>query len=502
MVLYRMTLREFILASLVLLLFFAVQLLGTRARTLLNQVPWLDEVHTGILVDEPDPAKFHAAVSNECVDANFPVYYQALRLLHIRSLSAIRAVSLLGTMAALLGIYVLLRPSFRWCEAMVGVLTVWSTPLIVEHTFEARFYAPWFASVIWFAAAMQWSGTTRRKSLAAIAIGITSLAACTLHELGLPAVVLIVVAEMLVDRRPMKQRLLRVLPAITGAIAVFCFMPLVAEQKHSFAIKTWLIGNPVRLLYSTYSGIFPGVAASILLLGVFAAAWKRRREEHRPRDISLSPLAGASSLIFFPLVLFIVTVVFHPVLLPRYALFSTAALAAAAAYAASRMRTCIIIGVCIALVCESSAELSRRVREAGDNARDLNSMITSIRDANEPALFESRHQLFPVVWTARDLVDHCAYVDFEPGPNQLDPVVEGFERDLAKKFQRVFGWPKVMPWQQVVSLPRFLLVPITDDGDRVARRFAGYRVERISPRHYELTRRDKLDDESVFFELK
>ena len=120
--------KEFILAALALLLLIGAQLTVTHARGLLHQMPWLDEVHTGMLITEPDSDKFHAAVSDECVDANFPVYYQALRALHVNSLAGVRFISLMGAGAALLAIYVLLRPSFKPLECAVGVLTVWSTP--------------------------------------------------------------------------------------------------------------------------------------------------------------------------------------------------------------------------------------------------------------------------------------------------------------------------------------------------------------------------------------
>jgi hypothetical protein len=501
-----MKISEFILAMIVLIALIGVQTAATHSGVLLHQVPWLDEVHTGILVQEPDAEKFHSAVSVQCVDANFPVYYQALRLLHITSLPAIRAVSLAGTIAMLLGIYVLLRPSFRICEAAVGVLTVWSIPLIVYHSLQARFYIPWSASIIWFAVAMRWTNTAQVKWLPAIAVAVTSILACTLHLLGLPAVGLIVLAQILADRGPLKTRVLRALPALAGAIAVCFFIPLIIEQKHSIAIKTWLVGNPIRLLYSTFTGIFPGVASSVLMLALLATAWLRRRDDQRPRDIWLKPLVGMSALAFYPLVLFAVTIVFQPVLLPRYALVTSAVFAAAAAFAASRFRKSIAVIVCAALIFESSAELSRRVREAQWNASQFDSIVSPIRaEPDVPALFESRHQLFPVVWVARDLVDRCAYVDFDPGPNQLDPVVEGFERDLAKKFERVFGWPHVMSWGRVMTLRRFILVPIDDDPQRVAQRFEGFHVERLSAKYYLLTRSAPATrevDESSFFELK
>src|SRR5437870_5025128 len=101
-----MTVKEFTLAAIALFALVVAQMTATHARVLFDAVPWLDEVHTAILVTEPDASKFRAAVSNECVDANFPVYYQFLRTFQLTSLAAIRAVSLAAMMAALLGIYV------------------------------------------------------------------------------------------------------------------------------------------------------------------------------------------------------------------------------------------------------------------------------------------------------------------------------------------------------------------------------------------------------------
>jgi hypothetical protein len=480
--------KEFIVATITLIAIVAAQIIATHATALLHATPWLDEVHTGILVAEPDAAKFRAAVSTDCVDANFPVYCQLLRTFHITSLPAIRMLSLLTGLATLLGIYLLLRGAFTPLESAVGVLTVWATPMMVYQSFQARFYVPWFAALIAFALAMRWMKSPTAGAVAAVAVALTSVLTCTLHMLGLPAVGLIVLAELLTDRRPTKARIIAVLPALAGVIAVACFVPLMITQKHSFEIRSWLVGNPVRLLYSTSTGDIPGVAMTVLILGMFVSAWIRRADSEKDRPIALAPLAGISALIFFPLVLFVITLLFQPVLLARYALICTAPIAAASALAASRMHRFVAIGVCLALAAESGAEMSRQVRGSREDAQVMGVMLNEIlAHSDEPVLFETRHQLFPVAWVARDLVDRCAYVDFEAGPNQLDPVVEGFERDLAKKFQRVFGWPKVMPWAKVISQDRFMLVPIDEDDERIATRFAGFSVQRIGPKLFQLT---------------
>ena len=313
-----MTIKEFILAAGALLALILIQMGATHGGALFHQAPWLDEVHTAILVNEPDPDKFHSAISDQCVDANFPVYYEALRTLKIHSLPAIREISMAGTIAALLGIYVLLRGAFKPLESAVGVLAVWSTPEVVYHTFQARFYAPWFAAVIWFAVAMRWTKTAKIPWVAGVALATTSLLACTLHVLGLPAIALVALAEFLADRGPLRSRIVRALPALAGAIAVMLFIPLMVQQKHSFQIKTWLAGNPLRLFYSTIGNLLPGVAASAIVLALFASAWCRKRDDTRPREIALRPLAGMSSLIFFPIVLLALTIVsrgryFYPV---------------------------------------------------------------------------------------------------------------------------------------------------------------------------------------------
>ncbi len=187
-----------------------------------------------MLVNDPDPAKFHAAMSNECVDKNFPVYGLLLRWTHIKSAPAIRAVSFASTLIALMAIYYLLRGSFNRLESAVGVLTVWSTPLIIYHSFQARFYEPWFASLICFAAALRWGMTSRHKWVPQACIAITAFFACTLHTLGLPAIVLIAAAEVVFNRQPIRSKLLTLLPALTGPIAVVLFIPLLREQLHSF----------------------------------------------------------------------------------------------------------------------------------------------------------------------------------------------------------------------------------------------------------------------------
>ncbi|HEX3357007.1 MAG TPA: hypothetical protein VHS31_08560 [Tepidisphaeraceae bacterium] len=483
--------KEMIAAAAVLGVLMAAQIVVTHAKTLFHQTAWLDEVHTLILVNDPDPSHFRQAMSNECVDANLPVYNQLLRWLHIRSPEAIRSLSLASTWIALLGIYYLLRGSFHSLESAAGVLTVWATPLIVYHAFQARFYAPWLASVVCFIASLQWERSSGHRPIKQFAIALTSILACTLHMLGLPAVALIVLADLIFNSKPIRSRLLSLLPALAGPIAVLIFLPLLREQRHSFAIATWLVGNPIRLLYSTFADLLPGLPCAVLILGLWATAWlaRRRPTPRDNREVPLSLIAGLSVLILFPFVLLVISLLTQPVLLARYAIVSAAALAPAAAYATSRMHRSIAILLCLILPLETGAELVRRVREANGYRDEVTSLIATI-DAQPtiPALFESRHQLFPVTWADRDLVNRCFYVDFQPGPNQLDPIVEGSERDVAKKFERIFGWPHVMPWETVISLPRFILISLDDDVDRIGKRFAGYSIKRIGHQQYELSR--------------
>ncbi len=396
-----------------------------------------------------------------------------------------------STLIALVGIYYLLRGSFNVVESAAGVLTVWATPLIVYHAFQARFYAPWFASVVCFTALLRWEQTDGRKLLKRILLAFTSILACTLHVLGLPAVALIVFADFIFNSRPIRARLVSLFPTLAGPVAVVLFLPLLREQRHSFAIASWLVGNPIRLLYSTFSDLLPGLPLAVIVLGLWATAWLRRTRPTAPanREIALAPVAGISSLMLFPFVLQVISLLTQPVLLARYAIVSTAAIAPAAAYAASNMRRSIAILLCFILPLETGAELVRRVREANGNRDEVNSLIATVRaEPTIPALFESRHQLFPVTWADRDLADRCFYVDFQPGPNQLDPIVEGSERDVAKKFERVFGWPHVMAWEHVVSLPRFILISLDDDTDRISKRFAGYSIRQIGHQQFELSR--------------
>jgi hypothetical protein len=490
----RLTFAEIALAAMVIFGLLAAEIVATHARSMFHATPWLDEVHTLIVVNDPDPAKFRSAMSDQCVDANFPVYNQLLRWLHLTSAPAIREVSCASTAIALLGIYILLRGAFDPVASATGVLTVWSGPLIVSHSFQGRFYAPWMAAVVWFAVALRcrFSLSPRARAGSAVAVAITAIFACTLHAIGLPAIALVACSEMVLDRRSFKQRIITALPALAGVIAVAVFVPMTLAQKHSFAIPSWLVGNPIRLLYSTLVGVIPGTACAVLIVGLFISAWIDRLwppgESRSTSD--LAPIAGFSALLLLPAILLVMTILLQPVLLPRYALVTAAAFAGPAALLASRMRRGVAIVLCVALLAESGAELSRRVREASQFREEYDGFIIAIRAQPElPALFESRHQLYPIAWIAPDLRDRCAYIDFQPGPNQPDKIVEGAERDVAKKFDRLYGWPRVMAWERVIAQPRFILVSLDEDTERISRRFDGFRVEQKGRQRFELTRK-------------
>jgi hypothetical protein len=46
-----------------------------------------------------------------------------------------------------------------------------------------------------------------------------------------------------------------------------------------------------------------------------------------------------------------------------------------------------------------------------------------------------------------------------------------------------------MPWEKMLELKRFVLIPIDDDPDRVQRRFPDFKVQRLRHNWYELARR-------------
>src|SRR5262249_36434120 len=134
----RLTPAEIVLAGIAVFALLGVQIVVTHARGMFRATPWLDEVHTLIVVRDPDPAKFRSAMSDQCGDGNYPVYNQMLRWLHITSAPAIREVSCAATAIALVESYILLRGAFDRVASAAGMLAAWSCPLVVYRCFQGR----------------------------------------------------------------------------------------------------------------------------------------------------------------------------------------------------------------------------------------------------------------------------------------------------------------------------------------------------------------------------
>jgi hypothetical protein len=105
--------------------------------------------------------------------------------------------------AVILGLLVAYLTLRRWTPpsaAFVAVIAVWAHPLLPFHTFEARFYGPFFL----FAALLTYSvGIDRelaRSRTRDWAIGVSSALLCTIHYFGILAWLLVFVTT-LVPRR-------------------------------------------------------------------------------------------------------------------------------------------------------------------------------------------------------------------------------------------------------------------------------------------------------------
>src|SRR5262249_7225550 len=129
---------------------------------------WIDEIFAFTLVADPDPVHALRALAGG-VDMNPPMLYLLLRGFTLLTGGpgeiVFRVFASLSILLALLGIYLLLRRAYTPRVAFTAVLLLECHPLILTHAFEARFYGPWLAAIVWFAYALVLFRTSPRRVL-------------------------------------------------------------------------------------------------------------------------------------------------------------------------------------------------------------------------------------------------------------------------------------------------------------------------------------------------
>jgi len=447
--------------SLSLAALMALQIVLANAGSLFESHFWLDELFTFAIVADPDLPHALNGLAN-AVDTNPPTLHLLLRLwtsvMGSQSEIAFRLFAFSSMFLALIGVYLVLRDLFPSLPAAAGVLAVWCHPLILRHAFEARFYGPWLAGLVWYAYILSRSlrSPAHRGWIAALAA--ISVFVCTIHYFGILTLGLVTLFEMWAHR-PWSRRLIpSVIALIFGPLALLACTPFYFGQRAALTVGTWV---PAPDGIGALLGLAP-------LLVVFCLYYLRSvLQKHLPMDRNPSAVLGLLGLALLTPLLTLFSLTVQPATMARYILPSLAALAPVVAFLCLFLPRVGSVAVCLVLAIVSTFGL----RDLADLYRQrdgrTNALAAAIRalPQDAPVAFEFTNALYVLDRYAPDLRPRLFFLEFERDEIEQASNHRIITRDVARQMTRFGDRHDLMSWTRFRSLPTKYVVPGEEPGE-------------------------------------
>jgi hypothetical protein len=488
-----------VLIPIVITLVFLAPYSTETFRKILSRPLWLDEIHTALIVDDPNPSHALHALARGA-DFNPPTLYllcKAFRAVTGTSGAAsLRLVALASVLIALLGINAMMRGLYPRVVALAIVAAVWSHPLLMHAGFDSRFYAPWAAMIVWFCwALVQIDRRPRRPRMAQALAASLAILVCTIHYFGVFSLALVVAAQLLSRRRTIGSAARILAPAAFGPVALLTFVPVYRGQKASLSVPTW-IGRPgLSSIQTFFEAVYPFHIASIVILISFLHLMMRppvpvaeaEADDRRP----VGDLHGLASLALFPLILFAFSLLVQPALMGRYAIPVSASFGALAAPLLARSgRACRALALGLYLAAAAFylfVERQASIRQV-DGRREKLEALAKSEDA--PVLFRMRRALYECWWDGP--AARSSWYLLETGEASDAPGdFEVLEQDVAINLHRLYDMPKVIGSSEMATRDVFYLFDfMPSQVDRILARNPGFTAQLVDEkqRFYRLTK--------------
>ncbi|HEX4123256.1 MAG TPA: glycosyltransferase family 39 protein [Tepidisphaeraceae bacterium] len=462
---------ELLLVAVGLAALMAGELAVCKPRLVMDGPFWLDECLTAQIVLDPSIGHSIAAIRHG-VDTNPPVYHLIARgywkvfgrLFRDSPRITLRSLSLLCTWLALVGVYALLRGGFSIWPAIIGTLAVSAHPDVVEQAVNARFYAPLLAATVATCLAMRRRGTGIGRG---ILVAICAALLCTLHYFGILILGCICLAMLLVDEGSVVRRLIRLLPAAAGPVALAPFLFFIRTQSAGLTVKTWL--DPFSAFLA---GQFLVDVLCTLPLLVAVAAWvigqlirstgNDRRIEDRPALLAATVPMLAMALV--PVTIVIFSAMVQSALRPRYAIAAALVLGPVAAMLGARLGRYVLVGLAVALSGLAVMKL-HGVESLRQTQLDT---LTYRRDAVEnqdpalPIYLTDRGQATELLTFAPELFPRMHLLDMREPGIALDNY-RLFETETIGKVSPYYPLPPLVPAAHLQEIGKFDLIAPEDD---------------------------------------
>lgn len=449
----------FVFVAIAALILAQLRLVGSLS--LFTHLFWLDEIITSTLVRDPDFSHTFEAV-RAGVDTNPPGLYWMLRVFCLftggPSDFSLHLFSFLSIVLSLAGIYLILRRAYSPAVCALCVLTLWAHPLIVWYAFDARFYGPWMAAIVWYIVFLT-RAHTRPTIGNLIGTTVCAVVTCMVHYFGVISLACVTVADFVFfsPKRYLSWRFL--LPGATAVMALMAWSPIYLQQKKAFTVATWLPDNNLLDVGTLIFDLFSGYLFFLVLFAWGSQFVGARNAIHDVPTHSHGALAGLAGLMLLLPALVAVSALIQPVIYSRYFLPVVAGLAPVVAFSAARLTRPMFWGACAALAIWSSLAVMQIGAVHRECNEDIRGLIGFVREKTDSVFaFDTTGAQFILWHYAPETTSRCVYVDFETHQLPEKSNFKTFVRDLYRAWHRYYPDPPSKSVGEFQTLDRFYLV--------------------------------------------
>jgi len=498
-------LRGLVRTALVALLILAIAWAGS-GRYLLRRQLWMDEIHSWLLIQEPQTQRSLQALADG-VDYNPPTYILLARQLHylpggITELS-LRRLSLSLMILALIGIFALLNRRFPLLVCVSAVLMMASSVHLIHQSVEIRFYPLWCAACAWLCVAldiqvMQKPWLQRLSNIAAVLLaGVIT----TTHYFGILSLGLICVGAMFVPNLSSLRRRMIAVVALTGGLCLVGCLPFLIGQRAALTRATWVSPATVDDSIGFLTAMFPLIPATICGVAFLISLTLNRPKQQDTHPVVLAEDVRTSSsahavgaiarqlapclfLALMPLVIVLLSWTVQPALVPRYAVTGVLGFGAVFAILLSRCGLrlqMLMVVVSGAVFLQAVAFCSNQWRREIDQARDDLAQQLQLLPADGPIVFEDRAVSMPVLHLHPELLARCSLVDFTDDQLSGDSPLRTVQRDVGRRIAQWYPEYRMRTLRSLVDEPRFYVVPYKESQSAALQWPPRYEKTKVSP---------------------
>ncbi|MFN9720143.1 MAG: hypothetical protein ACK58L_15705 [Planctomycetota bacterium] len=433
---------------------------------LLTRQLWMDEVHSWLLLTDPDPSHALTALADG-VDFNPPAWFVVTRTLLVDPEFAnefqIRLLSLFWTITSIAGLCLLLLQRFDLSVSCIAILLTMSQPLLIHHATEIRFYGFWCACCIWVCVLLSWCPATSGKLVFQKAcLAILGFAICSTHYFGILSIGLMLLPVVWKRWSGWKSDLISM--SLGAGLSLICLVKYLPGQRAVLSRPTWISPTTVSDTFGFLNSLLPAWQLAVCLAALLVSmrqfqsigqAVIPRNVSERERFLPLLALCG------MPLLIILVAWCLQPSLVTRYAMICLPALAVVSAWALQSCgKNVRIIAAFIASIGLFLA-VSNRVRDWALEEEPRFRLVEQLRSLPPDAtvIFEDRIEWMPILHHFPDLRERCCLADFQDGQLSKDSSLRIVQRDVGRSVQVWYPMYRMIPIDQLAKVSSYYVVP-------------------------------------------